>query len=927
MKRIFLSTLLAIVLALSAHAQSVHHVSGKIVDSDLNHPLKNTSVSVLRAKDSVLLGFTRVDEQGLFRLKNLPKGSMLLMVTYPTYADYFEAFILDSAKTSHDFGTLKLTLKATLLANVIIKGTAAAIKIKGDTTEFNASAYTIQPNSKVEDLLKQLPGIMVDKDGKITAQGQTVTKVLVDGEEFFGDDPTLVTKNIRGDMVDKVQLYDKKSDQAAFTGIDDGKKDKTINIQLKEDKKNGYFGKIDVAGGTDEYYQTQAMFNAFKGKKKLSLYGTLANTGKVGLGWNDAQKYGSSSFEVSDEGFFFSSGGGDALDSFSGNYDNEGLPTARNGGAHYDAKWNKDKESVNANYKIGSLNVNGNKNTITQNNLPTGTFNSTSDENLDNYLFRQKADVKYEVKLDTTSTIKIGIEGTLRKSETSSLFDARSVRGNDIRLNESHREIANDVDDKSFNGSLLWTKKMRKPRRTLSVNLSQALSEKNGNGYLRSENTYYDITGALDSTSLINQNKDNLVKTSVFNSNIVFTEPLSRDFSLILNYGFGVNNSSSNLSSYNIGLQGENFGLDSAFSNNYKLNQILHQGGAIVNYKTSKTTLNFGTKVSEVSFDQQNFYTGGTLNRSFFNWRPQVNLRYKLAAQKNLGFNYNGSTEQPSIDQIQPIRINTDPLNITVGNPNLKPSFRHNISVNYSSYKVLSSQNIYGYASYNNTANPIVFNTVTDSAGKSTFNSVNIDRHATSFSLYGGYSQKIKALDIVAGLNLGIERSTSYNYINTALNKLNSSTYTPTFYLYKTKEKKYDIYLSYGPQYRTNESSVQSNINDNGWGANGNGSFNIYLPGKFEIGAESQYEYRAASQSFNTSFSRVILNGRLSRKFLKSDALKISVSGNDLLNQNVGFRRTAWGNVISQNSYTTIRRYFMASVSWDFSKMGGAVTK
>src|SRR5690606_2451490 len=167
----------------------------------------------------------------------------------------------------------------------------------------NASSFKIEPNAKVEDLLRQLPGIQVDKDGKITAQGQTVNKVLVDGEEFFGDDPTLVTKNIRGDMVDKVQLYDKKSDQAEFTGIDDGEKTKTLNIKLKADKKNGYFGKVDVGGASDGYYQGQAMFNTFKGKKKFSAYGTIANTGKTGLSWRDNSKYGSSNnIEVTDGG-------------------------------------------------------------------------------------------------------------------------------------------------------------------------------------------------------------------------------------------------------------------------------------------------------------------------------------------------------------------------------------------------------------------------------------------------------------------------------------------------------------------------------------------------------------------------------------------------------------------------------------------------
>ncbi|MDB5016245.1 MAG: TonB-dependent receptor, partial [Mucilaginibacter sp.] len=212
-------------------AQNLYTIKGSIQDTASNAKLPNTTICVLNAKDSILRAFTRAGVNGTFNISNLGKGKFILLVTYPGYADYVEPFNLDSIKASHDFGKLNMILKARLLADVIVKGTRAAIKIKGDTTEFNAAAFTIQPNSKVEDLLKQLPGIQVDKDGKITAQGQTVTKVLVDGEEFFGDDPTLVTKNIRGDMVDKVQLYDKKSDQATFTGIDDGQRTKTINIK------------------------------------------------------------------------------------------------------------------------------------------------------------------------------------------------------------------------------------------------------------------------------------------------------------------------------------------------------------------------------------------------------------------------------------------------------------------------------------------------------------------------------------------------------------------------------------------------------------------------------------------------------------------------------------------------------------------------
>lgn len=928
MKLNYLSLLLLCLISSTAFAQTPYAIKGSVVDTAGNKKLMNTSVSVLRSKDSTLVKFTRADENGAFSLNNLPKGKLFLLVTYPGYADYVEPFGLDSIKKNMDFGSIRLTLKARLLADVIIKGKAAAIRIKGDTTEFDAAAYHIQPNSKVEDLLKQLPGIQIDKDGKITAQGKTVSKVLVDGEEFFGDDPTLVTKNLRGDMVDKVQLFDKKSDQAAFTGVDDGKTTKTINLKLKEDKKNGYFGKLDAGGATDSYYQTQAMFNAFKGKKKFSAYGTLANTGKIGLGWQDNSKYGSESLEFGEDYISLSNEGNDELSSFSGRYDNQGIPVAKTGGTHYDTKWNSDKESINANYKIGSLNVEGDRSTMVQNNLPSGIQTTNSNEHFDNYMFRQKVDGAYTIKMDTSSTLKISVDGMLRNTETRSAFATNSLRGNGILLNETDRSISNDADNKVFNAKALWTKKLKKPRRTLSLDLRESITQTEGKGFLKSKSEFYDSEGTLESDTVVDQFKTSLVKTSAFNSNLAYTEPIGKNLTVVLNYGLGINNSSANRKSFNPSAGGVYDQLDTIYSNNYQFNQLSNQGGAILNFKNNKTTINFGTKIASVNFKQKDLYHNSVFKRDFINWSPQLNYMYKFSQQKSLGIRYNGTNTQPTIDQIQPVRVNNDPLNIIQGNPDLKASFRNSVEVNYYSYKIISGQSISGYASYNLTSNPIVSNTTTDSAGKSTFQSINLHGKSASslyLSLQGG--QKIKAIDLTIGINANINQSTSYNYINTELNKIQSSTYTGQVYMFKGKEKKYDMYAFLGPTYTTNESSVQKAINDNGWGFKGDGSFTVFLPGKFEVGTSGQYEYRAKTQSFDTNFHRFIWNATISKKFLKSEGLKFSLAANDLLNQNVGFNRTANGNMITQSNYTTIRRYFMASVSWDFSKMGGSSTK
>ncbi|MBB5397939.1 TonB-dependent receptor [Mucilaginibacter sp. AK015] len=919
----------------SALAQNPYSVKGVAIDSVGNVKLVNTSVSILNAKDSTLRKFTRAAANGSFSMTGLNKGKFILLVTYPGYADYVEHFSLDSAKTTFNFGTINMNLKSRLLNEVLIKGTVAAIKIKGDTTEFNAKAYTIQPNSKVEDLLKQLPGIQVDKDGKITAQGQTVQKVLVDGEEFFGDDPTLVTKNIRGDMVDKVQLYDKKSDQATFTGIDDGEKTKTINIKLKEDKKNGYFGKIDAGIGTDGFYQGQGLYNKFQGKKKFSVYGTFGNTGKTGLGWNDNNKLGTGGgMEFSDDGGIYFMGGGNdgGLDSFNGQYDGRGIPVANTGGVHYDNKWNNDKYSLNTNYKIGSLEVDGTRNNKSQQNLPgdsTNVINSLTDETFNNSMFRQKLDATYSVKLDTTSTLKVSVDGTLKNSDTHSINKASSRRTDNSLINTNDRTLNNEVDQQLFNASALYTKKLKKPGRTISLNVSAGMTQSKANGFLKSQLDLYNEQSQLDSSQVVDQKKTDNTKTSRFNTNLTYTEPISKYLSVVFNYGFNLNNSNADRKSFDQSSPGNYNLLNDSLSNHYVFNQTSNQGGVNFSYKKGKSTMRFGTRVANVDYKQVDEITGNSGRRNFTNWSPQANFSYKFSSYSSLNIGYYGNQTQPTLDQLQPIRVNTDPLNITLGNPNLKPSFTNGLYGYYNMYKVISDQSIWFNGNYNFTTNPIVSNVVTDpTVGKSTIQSVNLPgKKQSNYNLGIDMSRKLG----VIGLNINARFNTGgniyYSMVNNELNKTNSNTYRAAIGLSKYKEKKYSIYVSAGPNYTVGQASLQPDRNNNGRGFNADYYMNIYLPGKIEIGSDGQYQYTAATQSFDNDFKQTIINASITKSFFKAENLKLVLRGNDLLNQNSGFTRSASSNLITENRYTTIRRYYMLSVVWDFNGMGGGAAK
>ncbi len=935
MRYLSLFCLFFLLIATSASAQNSYSVKGIIADSVEHVKLGNSAIVVLEAKDSIMMKFVRTANDGSFSISGLSKGKYLVLISYPDYADYTESFSLDSANQIHNFGQINMSLKSRLLKEVIIKGTAAQMKIKGDTTEFNARAFVTQPNAKVEDLLKQLPGIQVDKDGNITAEGQKVQKVLVDGEEFFGDDPTLVTKNIRADMVDKVQLYDKKSDQATFTGIDDGKKEKTINIKLREDKKNGMFGKGEAGGGTGGIYQGTLLFNAFKARQKFSVYGTIGNNGKVGLGWDDNQKYGSGGgFEMDDSGsgmmFFGGGGSGDDLDSFSGQYNGQGLPFARTAGVHYDTKWNDSKESINTNFKLGVINIDGTSEDLTQNNVQGSVFNNTSNQTYHNYMLRQKLDLVYQVKLDTSSNLKISVDGTLKHSTTNSSYIS-SEKQDTIPVNDETRALTNTVDQRAFNASAFYTHKFKKVGRTISFRVNEAYSQSKANGFLKQHINFYGPQKHIDSTQHVDEAKNNDLQSQSINTNLTYSEPFSKYFSVLLNYGIGISNSSANRITDTASAAGQPYNIFvRSLSSDFQLNQFSNQAGAVFNYKKGKIIFNVGTKASYVNFREVNELNNIPLNRDFINWMPQARFEYRFSQQKSFNINYNGNTTQPTLDQIQPIINDNDQLNLVIGNPNLTPSFTNSINLGYRSYKVIGDQAFNIFGNYSVTTNPIVNHiTYKNRTGASTSEYFNLPgKPTTSFYMYSYFGRKIEPLGgVQVGLNMNANGNVYYNYVNGALGRTTNYTLNPGLNISRYIEKKLDLGLFGGPTYTISGSSLNPNVNNNGWGANASANLTIYLPGKFQIGTNSQYTYTAKSQSFPQDFSSTVVNTFIIKTFTKTDNLKVTLWGNDIFNQNVGFTRSANANLITQNSYTTIKRYFMLTVSYDFTRMGGGAPK
>jgi len=919
------TSILLCMLFMAAGGAFAQHatIKGSVADTSSKENLSNAVISILRAKDSVLYKFTRSNTQGKFSIGNLPAGKFILLVTYPKYADYVEQLELSDTSVV-TFSKISLILKAKLLEEVVIKQKISAIKIKGDTTEFTADSFHVQANATVEDLLKKLPGIQVDKNGKITAQGETVQKVLVDGEEFFGDDPTLVTQNLRADMIDKVQVFDKKSDQAAFTGIDDGEKSKTINLKLKDNKKNGYFGKVNLGGGTDGYYDNQLMINLFKKKKKLSAYGILSNTGKTGLNWNERNSYGdniASNVDYDDAtGYFMMNGSNDELDSWSGQYNGQGYPSVKTGGIHYNNKWDDDKQSANFNYKIMQLDIHGSNGTNTQYILPDTLYYNSQRENFNNQILRNRINGNYEVQLDSSSSIKISASGGTDHKVTESHFITEARASDSALVNSGERSISTAGDTRTVNSNLLWKKKMHKKGRTVSVNLSENFESGTSDGYLFADNEFYK-GGISFQQQVTDQYKKYETKKLAFDSKITYSEPLSTVSSIIANYGVTVNNSESNRKSFNKSASGKYTDIDSLFSNDYRFNVFTHKAGFAYNLVQKKIRFNAGSNIGITSFRQEDLLKDTTSKRNFVNWFPQASFTYSFSQQKRLSLRYNGNTSQPSIQQIQPIRSNDDPLNVVIGNPSLKPQFTNNIGLNFYQYKVLTETDIYANINYSFVENALGNRSYVDSTGKRTSQTVNLDGNK-NISGWLGYGFKWKKPDIRIGLNGNIRMSRYAGIVNDILNVTNSGNYTLQLYMNKSKDKKYELRLEGSATYTNSRSSVQNNIKTNYWTYNIQPSFDIFLPKKFQLHSELDANFRQKTSAFDFNTNVVLWNAWFGKKFLKGDVLLVKASANDLLNQNVGFSRQVNSNFISQNTYSTIQRFFMLSVVWNFTKAG-----
>ncbi len=912
MRKLYACIGFCLFFAVTGYAQS-QTVKGAVTDTLNKTALHNAVIYLKNPRDSSLVLYTRADEKGTFEMKKIPAGTYLMVVTYPNYVDWIDSV---SVKTTEPTSIpVYLTTRAHLLQEVIVRQTIAPIRIKGDTTEYLADSFRVKPGATVEDLLKVLPGMSVNSKGEITTQGQKVQKVLVDGDEFFGDDPTMATQNLNAKDVAKVQVFDKKSDQSTLTGIDDGSKEKTVNLILKEDAKKGYFG--SVTGGTDfnKYYDAKAVASRFTSTLKAGALLIADRTGASGLSWEEMQDYGDITSTVENGNVQFNWEGDDDFDTWG----KQGIPESMQGAVMLNKKFGKYKSNTANNFSYNRLALAGDGYTTTKTILPDSTiYYSNQSRSGRNSRWKQNISTKNELNLDSMTTLTINAKASMGKNNSYDVLDGEYLTEDRTPLNTNHRTNSVSGTNNSKKADIFLRRKLNAAgTRSFTVSTGINMIDSDNEGYLYNRTDFY-TNGIPSSVQVVDQKKTGTSSSRTVQALASYIEPISKKMSLNINYTLNSNNTDQDTRSYEKS-NGKYDSLNLIFSNHYRFINTSHRAGFAFNYASRKLTARAGLAVQDLSLKQTNLYKDSSFVRDFTNFFPTANIRWKFSGSGNLSINYNGGTRQPSLMQLQPIVNNNDPLNIVLGNPNLRPAFNHNVYFNVSDYKVLTNRSIYGYGGLTVTQNAFSNRSVVDSQGRRLTETVNVNGN---YNFYTGFSigRQIKFMKLEVSLDPRFNSSRYMSFVNGSENITKSIQPSLGVSIRRYVEKKFSLYLSYNVGFNHSSSSINKDAVTEYWTQSVNCYFDYRFAKGWTLNMNTNYNYRQKLSPTDNSNNPLLVNASLEKKLFKKSDITAIFRVHDIFNQNIGFRRDISSNYVTESTYTTVQRFTMLSLRWKFNK-------
>jgi len=900
MKNLFIISLF-LLSALTSFAQ--HSIQAMVFDAKNGLPIEMGAVRLLRVADSSMVAGCQTDLKGNFMLSKVKPGKYILVVSMVGYENYRQKISIETKNLI--LKNIQLRENAHLLKEVEVRGTAAQMVVKGDTTEFNATAFKTAQNAVVEDLLKRLPGVEVSAEGKITVHGQEIKKIRVNGKKFFNDDVEMATKNIPAELIDKVQVLDQKSDMAQLTGFEDNDTERIINLTFKPNRRKGLFGNVGAGGGLDLNgafrYDGNGILNFMDGdaQSTLTVGGNNTNTTRSSRGrggWGP----------------------------------NSGLTTMQNIGFN-------NNSILSPQLKIGgdaSLNHTFNE-SITKSNrqsyLSDSTYfnNSSTTSHNDQYSGFMRLEAEWKPDSVNTFLFQPNINYTRSFSDSE-----REYTNLTNTTNTSRGNTLNNGNGSGLSGGLgiLYSHKFIKKGRTLTANLQTSISQNDNESWNYSKNNT-----RTDSTIVDQYTKSHSDAYSI-SLRLSYVEPLW-NLKNFLETSVSLRNSTntSEKDQYNKDAFGKYSSLDSIYSNNY-VNRFYSET-LEMNYRYVDKVYNImlGMKAEPSQSYSSRLYQNGSIlyvPREVLNFSPTARLQFNFSKKKFARIDYRGQTEQPSISQLQPVKNNSNPMYITVGNPDLKPDFNQSLRMMYSSFNdsTFSSFNASLWAQM--TKDALVANSIYDATGKQYSQTVNSGE--MPYSINGNIMFNIpliqKRLHFNTNTSFGL--SQVYGYSSRGLNSLTlrsdsiplgnlSSTvrYSAGESLSLTyTDDLIEIGLRGGFRY----SNTRNNLNTaaaitKDWSGGGNLIF--HLPYNINIGSDINYTtmqgYAASAQN------QLIWNGTIDKSLFEGKGV-IALKVNDILHQQLNIRQVIGDNYIQYNTFNTLPTYFLLSFTYKINDFKGA---
>ncbi len=899
---------IAIIFILSSPVLSqTYSLRGYILDEDAN-PVPFSTAVLLNPEDSTLAFYSVADSRGYFEIKHIKSGNYLLQIAYLGYETIYQKIDFPGGEKKNNEAYI-MKKKTYDMEEVSVTGERIPIQIKSDTVIYDAAAFKTKPGAVVEDLLKKLPGIEVDRAGNIKAMGEDVKNVLVDGKEFFGNDTKIASKNLPAEAVDKIHLFDKKSEEAEFTGIDDGTREKTVDIKLKKDKKDSFFGDITAGYGTGNHYKGSAKAYRFDEKMQLAGLGMVNNINQYGFSFNDYINFnggmtnmmngsGSAKIELSSDSSFPVNFGQPIT----------GLLTSGAGGINFSYSKNADKRFFTS-YILNTSDKDLQQHTDGRYFTPETSFTQTDILSETNNNHAHRANIGYRNKI--TPFQKIVLNGSVSFLKTNSTGENhRNSFENDLLIYRQKYVSGNNSAGFTGNINGVYLKKSKNEKTIFKLQTDVSFAKNTGN--IRYDNfiTQY---GTENYNNLFQNNKTD--KLTYFSS-ISMTRKLNHSFYVVSSVAAG--NISENLSRVQGSLSNGNPVDDANTKFNKQYRYFRPEISLKHGVKKSKINLSIGAEAGKMALSPEN---KNTKNHQNIYFTPAFSYEYEYKKGRRISLDYRSRIETPTADQLLPVANDLNPLSVFYGNPQLKPEHHHDLRLTWWIFDQFSFTSFTSSVNMDYTKNKINWTSQIDENLAQSHTLVNV---AKDYLLNANvsFSTPIKKLGVKININIEESYSGGINFVNSIQNTVINKRTRFSTGIENRKKDKVDILSGIGATLQNTKYSVQNSLDRRYFDVFWYGQIN-YSPDEnwnFDVSADIT---RYTSHTFDSSVQIPMLNASISYGFLKNNRAMLFLSVSDMLNRNTGIQRFGELNYLREVRSNVPGRYFMISFKYKLSKFGG----